>query len=304
MNGRTHRFIAFVIVTMTLALLTFANTRNGLIIAVTSGIMAISILFYSKSNEISIKIAELEKQQPKKKEKEPQNSNLDKLSLLKKIYVKMEAFSWIVLFSVIFLTIFTADFFSEYHRGVSIGIALITIPITTIAGAFYPDWDWDWGAQFHRNPLLHSYLIPFSIWIFGMVAFPYEFRALNIVSAMYCVAYATHLIADCVTSTTTGVINILKDFFDTKKTAGDIRQIPELWEHRWLLGSGIVLMLCFGLTIPRLYGTWGFDWEGVDSSGNLNITYQLMVFMVLGFIGIGLFVILYLKGYQINRKKK
>lgn len=304
MNGRTHRFIAFVIVTMALALLTFANIRNGLNIGIISGVMAISIFCYSKANEINIKVAELEKQQPKKKEKDSPNPNIDKLTLLKKIYVKMEGFAWLVLFIAIFMTILTADFFPDYHRGVSIGIALITIPITTIAGSFYPDWDWDWGAKFHRNPLLHSYLIPFSIWIFGMVAFPYEFRALNVVSAMYCVAYATHLIADCVPSTTTGVINILKDFLNTKQTAGDVRQIPEHWEHKWLLSSGIILLICFGLTIPRLYGTWGFDWEGIDSEGKLSITYQLMMLMIIGGIGIGLFLIMYLKGYLLNRKKK
>lgn len=294
MNGRTHRYIALMIVTLAVTILSAVEAKGFWIPLFTFAVMVLSILFYGKAADLKLKKEEIEKI-VKKPKVVIDLEQIKKLERITWFYKKIEACGWFLLFFIMIFTIITADFLPNLHRGVSIGLALLALPITGIAGSFFSDWDWDWGPEFHRNPWLHSYLIPFSIWIFGMIVFPFEFRYFNIISGIFCLAYATHLFADCIPERTTGFFNILRQFFNFNQSPGDIRQIPKHWEHRWLFLSGVLLLGCFGLSIPRMYGIAGFDWAGVSEDGLLIWSPQIFTLIMLACIGIAIWFGIYFK---------
>lgn len=297
MEGRTHRFIAITMTAPMIFLMSAAASNNIPLAIGLICLLLLSAFFYGRASNIRILLSEMN---AKTKKAIVQVDNDTKKARLSWLYKKLEAASWFLLLLLLCLTIITADFLPDLHRGISVGLALIALPLGAIAGSFLPDWDWDFGEGAHRNPLLHSYLIPFSIWIFCMIVFPYEMRYINIIPAIFCVGYGSHLLADCVNSKIRGVLNILRDFFNFQSTAGDIRQIPEHWEHKWLSISGAILIACFGFTLPRIYGTYGFDWVGTDFEGNIVWASQVIVLIIIALLGIGFWFIIFLKAYSIR----
>jgi hypothetical protein len=102
---------------------------------------------------------------------------------------------------------------------------------------------------------------------------------------MFCLGVASHLLLDTMRANV-GFVRDFEDFFNFKHSPGDIRRVPESWQHSWLFFSGIILLLCFAFSIPRFYGTHGFDWTlSTTDFSNLS-SYPLILILIFGILGI------------------
>lgn len=275
MDGRTHRFLAFLISTLICGIFTSFHTNNFRVSMVNAFFLFMASTFYNKSSKWKEKKKEIDEEDSNKKKKASKKSNW------------WERGAWTLLFTAIMITIAYANFLPE-GRSLSISMITISLFIVTFSGSTFPDWDWDWGQENHRSPLTHSWIIPFTIWIWGLIAIPFDFRYINIITAMFCLSYATHLFADCVKSGTHGIIHILKNFFNFHYSPGNIINVPPKKQHAWLFISASILCIAFGLTIPRIYGTLGFTWD-ISDPNDQSITILLIVCL----LSISIWTILY-----------
>ena len=296
MEGKTHFFYGFMIASTFMILLSMSHTQNVLYSLLLIG-NGIAIIIYKIADFYGLKVSAIEKEHAEKKKqakKTQQEVTEEKNSdayLYRKKDIYYTSIAWTCNLVLILLTIFTADFIdSSISRSSSI-YAFIGI-LLGFAGSFFCDIDTlIFGIQAHRNPITHSYIVPFIIWWYAFLVGSYEERFMILFPAMFALGVASHLMLDRVPSTA-GFVAGLKATFGFKEAPGDIRHIPEVWESAYLLISGLLLLTCFGLSVPRFYGTHGFTWSFVDYtqlSGNPFV--GILIFGILGFAGwIGILV--------------
>lgn len=284
MDGRTHRYFSDFLCTITISLMTAFFTQDFLFFCITIAMLLIGALFYSKASGYKIDLSEHLKTKPK-------NDDTKWTSIQKKItrkYEINEEIGYFFLFGAMIFTIVTSNFLPE-GKSVSIGLTLPALIINSYAGATYADRDWDHGEDAHRSFFTHSWVIPYSIWAFAIAVIPYSARYNIFPIAIFCIGYASHLFADRVLSTIKGLKNIIKEFFTNwSRSPGDIRGVPEKSESPMLFISGFLLCACFGLSIPRMYGTHGFTWD----ISNPN---DIMIYILLGSVIINILIWVFLK---------
>ena len=193
--------------------------------------------------------------------------------------------SWCCNFVMMLLTVVTADFIYESHAS---AIYAILGLIICFAGSFFCDIDiLSFGSKPQRNPLTHGYILPFVIWWYPYLVLSSGESFLIIFPAMFCLGAASHLLLDTMPENV-GFIKRFEELFNIKYNPKEIRFIPKQWQHLWLLICAAILIMCFGFSIPRCYGTYDYTWSlpQTDYAATL-ATYPYIFILILGFIGIG-----------------
>lgn len=290
MNGDTHNFYGVIFGTVIITLLSGFNEAFGK--AVWLGLLTniAAMMIYGWATIIDNNEAKKEKA-TKGTEKEHKTHEL-----VDKGISKAKKLAFIMLYANVVIVCVVASFNNTQWFGWNISAAVISVGMV-IFGAELPDFDTKiLGIEAHRNPLTHSWVIPTILWTLGMVAFPFGDITL-IYIGMFCIGYASHLMLDTIPSTA-GFFEGIKEFFAFHHAPGDIRGVPENWEHVWLFSGAVGLFAEFATTVTRFYGTHGFDY---DTSGDWNT--PTITIAIIGWVAVGLWAVLLVLGHFVDKKK-
>ena len=119
-------------------------------------------------------------------------------------------------FVIMILTVVFADFIS----GNSSKVYAISGILLSFAGSFFCDMDrMSFGRAGQRNPVTHSYVVPFLIWWYAFLVLSVSAgeNFLIILPAMFCLGAGSHLLLDTV-PTNAGFIRQFEEFFNFKQS--------------------------------------------------------------------------------------
>lgn len=288
MNGDTHNFYGVIFGTILITLISGFNAGfgKGAWFGLLTNILA--MIVYGMATVIDNKHAQKEKTAKK-------DGNTVTHAISDQVLSKAKKRAFMMLYFNVFVVCLTASFDSTQWFGWNIATAAIAT-LLVICGAEIPDFDFRIiGVDGHRDPLTHSWLIATILWALVMVAFPVGDTNIIYIS-LFCVGYASHLMLDTIPSTATFFEGI-KEFFAMHHSPGDIRNVPEKWEHPWLFFSSIALFIEFALGVTRFYGTHGFDYDVADwNPPSIAIT-------VVGWTALALWIGLMISGRFAEKKK-
>jgi hypothetical protein len=203
--------------------------------------------------------------------------------------------SWCCIFAMMVLTVVFAHFMPDSHASSVYAILGLMI---CLFGSYYCEIDiTNFSTKNQRSPFTHSFILPFVLWWYCyLVAIP----QLIILPAMFCLGAASHLILDT-TPTDAGFIKNFESLFNTKYNPKEIRWIPEKWQRWWLLASSLILILCFGFSIPRFIGTTGYIWILPQSYLGVLGTYPYLFIIIIGLVGIAGFIAALIVSWMFNK---
>lgn len=210
--------------------------------------------------------------------------------------------SWCCNFVMMVLTVATADFISSSSHASAI-YAILGL-IICFSGSFYCDIGMmTIGSQSRCNPITHSFILPFLIWWYAFLVLSYSLgeNFLIIFPAMFCLGAASHLILDTLPENA-GFIKRFEALFNIKYSPRQIQYVPEEWQHLWLLVSAGILLVCFGFSIPRFIGIDGYTWSLPTDYLATLATYPYIFILIIGFVGIGGFIVGLFVSWKYNIK--
>lgn len=289
MNGDTHNFYAVIMGAIVITLISAYNESFGKATWIGLLTNVIAMIIYG-----SVRL--IDNYETKKKK-----ASKDKIVQVKSSEIVEDAvtngkkLAIGILYLNMIVVCFLARFEIALWNGLNVFLAFMSM-LMVICGAALADYDTLlFTINVHRNPLTHSWVIPLSLWSLGMLAVPMEWRALNLLSGFFCLGYASHLLLDCIPSTA-GFWEGIKECFNFKHAPGDIRGVPENWEHIWLFCAGVSLLVAFATTLARFYGALGFDYSVEDWNT------ESIIFAIIGIGGIAIWVALMIVGRFMNKK--
>lgn len=287
MNGETHNFYAVITGSILISIISGINCAFGRSVWIGIITNIIALIIYGSSSLIDNVYKK--KQKEEKEAKTKSKFVEDTVSIGKKI-------GMLILYLNVIVVCAVSCFNYEYWFGANITIAMLSM-LLVIAGAVTPDLDTMlFGINVHRNPLSHSWVIPIILWTFGMISYGVGNETFVYIG-MYCIGYASHLILDTIPSTA-GFFEGIKEIFTFSHAPGDIRIIPERWEHAWLFFGGMGLFAGFLTSIARYYGIVGFDY---DVEGDWNVSTISIV--IIGASAVLLWFVLMFYGKVSENKK-
>lgn len=278
MKGKTHHFWSLVITSIIFSSMTIAKTHNTLIF----GISSLLLLFSIACNYLTGYSHD-----------RSQNAIDDRTTWManEKKFIR---WTWSSIYTEAIYVIFTSNFISDggIPRFFSVFLASIGY-LLSIMGSLFPDIDLNWGIQAHRNPVTHSYIFPYTIFIVSMFAVPYEFKYFLILPIMFEIGYSSHLFLDCIPSSVRKFGEGLEELFTFYNSPGNIRKIDSDYEHSWLFISGTVLLISSIFGFLRFYGVPYFTYDVFDRNLEIMWTGALIVLTIIGSFGFILWILLF-----------
>lgn len=282
MEEKTYSFYGFLAGSFVLICMSYYYTQDLNYIWLLLG-DGLTVLVWEVSNEYSKKEA---------------GQNKEEVVIFEKKRTAWDIAAWFCNFAMMVLTVVTADFVSNSHASAVYAILGLII---CFAGSFFCDIDiLSFGTKPFRNPVTHSFLVPFVVWWYPylVLSFVDHENFLIIFPAMFCLGAATHLIMDTLPENA-GFIKRFEELFNIKYNSKQIQHIPDKWQHLWLLVSAGLLAICFGFSIPRFYGADNYTWTlpQTDYLGTL-ATFPYILILIIGLVGIGGFFAALIIGWK------
>jgi len=308
MDGKIHHYWSIYFSTVILTLLTYMFTKQLYFLFGSIILHILNGIFHAIERSTEFKIEDIMNEMKKNHHNLNLKNEMDKWNKKNIIWRKI---SWSCIYITAVIIALFSDYINNMPRITSVILSVLSI-LMSASGAYFPDIDFNWGIDEHRNPFTHSYIIPLCIMMLSMIGIMNQFRYMILLPAMFCMGYVSHLFLDCIPKSTRNFSSMIKELFiNWKNSPGDIRYIPERWEHSWLFISGIIIIVIFGFSIPKFYGTHGFD-QDIILDQNGNISWDLYIYfppyiiisMIILFIGIFVLILVFYQAYYIVLKKK
>jgi lysylphosphatidylglycerol synthetase-like protein (DUF2156 family) len=316
MDEKTHYFYGFLIGSFVLLLMSMYNTQNLNYIWLLAGDV-VTILVWAVSNEYRRKgpaassgVTSDEGQSPSEESASSEDATSSPArpavpassGVFERKFVVWNEAAWCCNFVMLVLTVVTADFISYSHA--SKVYAIIGL-LVSFAGSFYCNMDvLSFGESRYRNPITHSYILPFLVWWYAFLGLSADEAFLIIFPGMFCLGAGCHLLLDTVPDNLT-FVKQFEEFFNFKQIPKEIPHMPQKWQHAWLFASGVGLFACFGLCIPRFYLSDNFTWSlPVTGYFPTLATYPYLLILIVGIVGVGVYVAVLLLGWHAERKNR
>ena len=139
--------------------------------------------------------------------------------------------------------------------------------LAAVAGGIFPDFDVYVGIQYHRDPFMHSSLIPVVAGTWAILVCPIIYLPLMIPVSGFLAGYTTHLFADHFPSNSTFADGISR-WIKKQKAPGNIRHVKSNKQNAWLFVNYVMIIpvIFFALGRMNLDGFLKFTpvWNGIS----------------------------------------